>query len=39
MHDKDEKEKKVKKEDALKADLDKLKADCDHWKNEYYRAY
>ena len=39
MHDKEEKEKKIKKEDALKADLEKLKADCDHWKNEYYRAY
>ena len=42
MHDKEvnqEKEKKIKKEDALKAELEKLKADVDHWKNEYYRAY
>ena len=41
MPDKEEKkeEKKLKKEDALKAETEKLKADCDHWKNEYYRAY
>ena len=42
MHDKEvnqDKEKKIKKEDALKAELEKLKADVDHWKNEYYRAY
>ena len=44
MHkDKEElKEKKSKEEKKIKEledELDKLKADADHWKNEYYRAY
>jgi len=33
------KEKKNKKIDKLEADLEKAKADSEHWKNEYYRAY
>ena len=36
---KDEKDKKNKKIQALEEELAKLKADVDHWKNEYYRAY
>ena len=32
--------KKEKKKIAkLEEELEKAKADCDHWKNEYYRAY
>ena len=35
-----EKEKKPKnKEQKLQEELDKLKAEVEHWKNEYYRAY
>ena len=30
---------KAKEENKLKEKLDKLSADCEHWKNEYYRAY
>ena len=36
---KEEKDKKNKKIQALEEELAKLKADVDHWKNEYYRAY
>jgi molecular chaperone GrpE len=28
-----------KKYEALKEEVEKLKADLEHWKNEYYRAY
>ena len=28
-----------KKNDKLLETIEKLKADCEHWKNEYYRAY
>ena len=30
---------KAKEENKLKEKLEKLSADCEHWKNEYYRAY
>ena len=30
---------KAKEENKLKEKLEKLDADCEHWKNEYYRAY
>ena len=30
---------KAKEETKLKERIDKLNADCEHWKNEYYRAY
>lgn len=33
------KDKKNKKIEKLEEDLAKAKADADHWKNEYYRAY
>ena len=36
---KEEKEKKNKKILYLEEELAKLKAEVDHWKNEYYRAY
>ena len=36
---KEEKDKKNKKIQTLEEELAKLKADVDHWKNEYYRAY
>ena len=29
----------AKEEAKLKEKLEKLNADCEHWKNEYYRAY
>lgn len=35
----EENPKKKKKIENLLADLEKLKSDVDHWKNEYYRAY
>ena len=31
--------KEKKKTEKLNEEIAKLKADCDHWKNEYYRAY
>lgn len=31
--------KKNKKEDKIRNENEKLKADLEHWKNEYYRAY
>lgn len=31
--------KDMKKIDKLREENEKLKADCEHWKNEYYRAY
>ena len=31
--------KEKKKIDKLQEEIEKLKADADHWKNEYYRAY
>jgi len=34
-----EKNPKAKEEAKLKEKLEKANADCDHWKNEYYRAY
>lgn len=34
-----EKEKKDRKADKLKAENEKLQAEVNHWKNEYYRAY
>ena len=30
---------KAKEEAKLKERIEKLNADCEHWKNEYYRAY
>jgi len=42
MHNKDkEKVEEAKKEDSpsLEEQLEKAKAEIDHWKNEYYRAY
>jgi len=36
---KEEKDRKNKKILYLEEELAKLKADVDHWKNEYYRAY
>ena len=30
---------KAKEENKLKERIEKLNADCEHWKNEYYRAY
>ena len=30
---------KAKEEAKLRERLEKLNADCEHWKNEYYRAY
>ena len=30
---------KAKEEIKLKERIEKLNADCEHWKNEYYRAY
>ena len=30
---------KAKEETKLKERIEKLNADCEHWKNEYYRAY
>ena len=30
---------KAKEETKLKEKVEKLSADCEHWKNEYYRAY
>ena len=30
---------KAKEEAKLREKVEKLSADCDHWKNEYYRAY
>ena len=36
---KEKKSKEEKKIQALEEELEKLKADVDHWKNEYYRAY
>ena len=35
----EENPKKKKKIEALNEEINKLKADVDHWKNEYYRAY
>ena len=32
-------EKKDRKADKLKAEIEKLQAEVNHWKNEYYRAY
>ena len=31
--------KEKKKLEKLEEELEKAKADCEHWKNEYYRAY
>lgn len=36
---KEEKSKDKKKIQELEEQIEKLKADVDHWKNEYYRAY
>ena len=36
---KEKKSKDEKKIKELEEELEKLKADVDHWKNEYYRAY
>lgn len=36
---KEKKSKDEKKLKELEEELEKLKADVDHWKNEYYRAY
>ena len=36
---KDEKSKDKKKIQELEEQIEKLKADVEHWKNEYYRAY
>ena len=36
---KEKKDKNEKKIQALEEELAKAKADLDHWKNEYYRAY
>ena len=36
---KEKKSKEEKKIKELEEELEKLKADVDHWKNEYYRAY
>ena len=36
---KEKKSKEEKKIKELEDELAKLKADVDHWKNEYYRAY
>jgi molecular chaperone GrpE len=36
---KKENPKEAKKAADLEAQLEKTQADCDHWKNEYYRAY
>ena len=39
VEDAKKEEKKDKKADKLKAELEKLQAEVNHWKNEYYRAY
>ena len=35
----DGKDKKNRKIEKLKEEIEKLEADVNHWKNEYYRAY
>ena len=39
VEDAKKEEKKDKKADKLKVELEKLQAEVNHWKNEYYRAY
>ena len=34
-----EKDKKDRKAEKLKAEIERLEAEVNHWKNEYYRAY
>ena len=39
VEDAKKEEKKDKKAEKLKVELEKLQAEVNHWKNEYYRAY
>lgn len=39
MQNKHQQNPKFKEEIKLKEKLEKVTADCEHWKNEYYRAY
>lgn len=39
MQNKHQQNPKFKEENKLKEKLEKVTADCEHWKNEYYRAY